>query len=167
MSSKMKFFIHTTGCKANQWDSYIITNSLKGTGHSPGSISNADFIVINACTLTEGAERDLRRFINRSRGNSGARIILAGCHAQVYPEQSYGADLVLGQEEKFRISEFLCLNGLFVSKTRSIPLESIIADGLPWQRTRVFLKIQDGCDRFCSYCVVPLVTGQTEEQEFS
>lgn len=157
----MKFFIHTTGCKANQWDSYIITNSLKGTGHSPGSISNADFIVINACTLTEGAERDLRRFINRSRGiNSGARIILAGCHAQVYPEQSYGADLVLGQEEKFRISEFLCLNGLFVSKTRSIPLESIIADGLPWQRTRVFLKIQDGCDRFCSYCVVPLARGK-------
>ena len=161
----MKFYIHTTGCKANQWDSYVITNSLKEAGHSLSQISNADLIIINACTLTEGAERDLRRFINRSRNiNKEARIILAGCHSQVYPDQSFGADLVLGQSEKFRINEFLSLSGTFVKKTRSIPLESILINGSPRGRTRVFLKIQDGCDQFCSYCIVPFSRGKSRSQ---
>lgn len=156
-----KFFIHTTGCKANQWDSYVITNRLKEAGYSISSIPHADFIIVNACTLTEGAERDARRFINRSRTiNKRARIILAGCHAQVFPDQSFGADLVLGQSEKFRINEFLHLDGSFVDKTRSIPLENMFINGMPRGRTRIFLKIQDGCDQFCTYCVVPFARGE-------
>ena len=165
MSSKTKFFIHTTGCKANQWDSYVITNRLKEAGYSISSVPHADFIIINACTLTEGAERDVRRFINHSRTiNKRARIILTGCHAQVFPDQSFGADLVLGQNEKFRIKEFLYLDGSFVKKTRSIPLESMFINGMPRGRTRIFLKIQDGCDQFCTYCIVPFARGKSRSR---
>jgi threonylcarbamoyladenosine tRNA methylthiotransferase MtaB len=165
MSSKTKFFIHTTGCKANQWDSYLIANRLKETGFIPCPMPRADFIIINACTLTEGAERDLRRFINRaSSTNKGARVILAGCHAQVYPDQAFGADLVLGQDEKFRVDEFLAMDGLFVRKTRSIPMESMLINGLPRGRTRIFLKIQDGCDQFCAYCIVPFARGKSRSR---
>jgi len=165
MSSKTKFFIHTTGCKANQWDSYVITNRLKEAGYSISSASHADVIIINACTLTEGAERDIRRFINHSRSiNKRARIVLAGCHAQVYPDQSFGADLVIGQIEKFRINEFLYLDGSFVKKTRSIPLESMFINGMPRGRTRIFLKIQDGCDQFCTYCIVPFARGKSRSR---
>jgi threonylcarbamoyladenosine tRNA methylthiotransferase MtaB len=161
----MKFYIHTTGCKANQWDSYIIANRLKEKGFTPGPMPRADFIIINACTLTEGAERDLRRFINRARSaNMDARVIIAGCHAQVYPEKTFGADLVLGQEEKFHIDGYLTKEGSFVKKTRTIPMESMLVNGLPIGRTRVFLKIQDGCDRFCSYCIVPFARGKPRSQ---
>lgn len=161
----MKFFIHTTGCKANQWDSYVIGNRLKDKGLVPGHISNADIIVINACTLTDGAERDVRRFINMGRRkNRKAKIVLAGCHSQVYPDRDYGADLVLGQEDKFRIDEYLQKKGRFVTDILSPGIRPLIGDdgsgGLPAGRTRFFFKIQDGCDRFCSYCIVPYARGK-------
>jgi threonylcarbamoyladenosine tRNA methylthiotransferase MtaB len=165
MSPQERFFIHTTGCKANQWDSYIVSNRLKKVGLSPCPMPRADIIIINACTLTEGAERDMRRFINHARNiNKDARIILAGCHVQAYPDQAFGADLVLGQDEKFHIDEYLSMSGSFVKKTRSIPMESISLNGLPSGRTRIFLKIQDGCDRFCSYCIVPFARGSSRSR---
>ena len=161
----MKFFIHTTRCKANQWDSGLIANKLKDKGLAPGHIGDADFIVINACTLTDGAERDVRRFINTGRRKNGkAKIILAGCHAQVYPDRDYGADLVLGQEDKFLIDEYLQKKGRFVTSLKSLGSSPLTGDnhlgGLPTGKTRFFFKIQDGCDRFCSYCIVPYARGK-------
>jgi len=161
----VKYFLHTTGCKANQWDSGLIANKLKDKGLAPGHIKDADFIVINACTLTDGAERDVRRFINTGRKKNGkAKIILAGCHAQVYPERDYGADLVLGQEDKFLIDEYLQKKGRFVTGLTSLGGSPLTGDnhlgGLPIGKTRFFFKIQDGCDRFCSYCIVPYARGK-------
>ncbi|OPY72574.1 MAG: Threonylcarbamoyladenosine tRNA methylthiotransferase MtaB [Syntrophorhabdus sp. PtaU1.Bin050] len=157
----MKFHIYTTGCKANQWDSYVMSNALRNRGLTQGSLAQADIIIINACTLTGGAERDVRQFIHKARRLSkGARVVLAGCHAQVYPENVFGADLVLGQNEKFSIDEFLEKEGSFVRQTRVFPMEDALVDGFPSGRTRVFLKVQDGCDRFCAYCVVPLARGK-------
>jgi len=142
-----------------------MASRLKADGHSVSSIALADIIIVNACTLTAGAERDARRFINRVRSmNKNARIVLAGCHAQVYPDQAFGADLILGQDEKFRIDELHAMSGQFVGKTRSIPMEGIVINGLPHGKTRVFLKIQDGCNQFCSYCVVPFARGEPRSQ---
>jgi threonylcarbamoyladenosine tRNA methylthiotransferase MtaB len=156
----VKFYIHTTGCKANQWDSYMIFGRLCRLGFTLDSIRNSDIIVINACTVTDGAERDLRRFISHCRKvNRGARIILTGCHAQVYPDNNFGADLVLGQVEKFRIEEFLEDSGCYVEGIGDITMEKPVIDNLPPHRTRFFFKIQDGCDRFCTYCVVPFARG--------
>lgn len=156
----MKCYIHTTGCKANQWDSYMIFGRLCRLGFTFDSIRNSDIIVISACTVTDGAERDLRRFISRCRKlNKGARIILTGCHAQVYPDNNFGADLVLGQAERFRIEEFLDDSGCYVEGTWNLTMEEPFIDNLPLHRTRFFFKIQDGCDRFCTYCVVPFARG--------
>jgi threonylcarbamoyladenosine tRNA methylthiotransferase MtaB len=155
-----KYFLHTTGCKANQWDSYVVSDDLKRAGLSNSALKEADVIVINACTLTGGAERDIRRFISRvRRENAGTTVILTGCHGQVYPERALGADLVLGQEEKFHIAGFLGKTGIFRAETETSFLEKVQVDGLPVGKTRFFLKIQDGCHNYCSYCIVPYARG--------
>lgn len=162
----MRFFIHTTGCKANQWDSYIITNRLSVKGHTPCALRNADFVVVNACTLTGNAERDIRRFINHCRTvNSKARVIIAGCHAQVYPEKTYGADLMLGNSEKFFIDQYIEKSGVIKGITDDSCMEIALIKKMPDRRTRFFLKIQDGCDKFCSYCIVPFARGRPRSRD--
>jgi threonylcarbamoyladenosine tRNA methylthiotransferase MtaB len=156
----MKFFIHTTGCKANQWDSHVIMSRLQEAGLSAGSLIEADIVIVNACALTEGAERDTRRFMGRmGEKNDAARIILTGCHGQVYPEKTFGAHTVLGQREKLMISEYLDKDGRFVSPATEFPMDRGGIRELREDKTRFFFKIQDGCDRFCSYCVVPSARG--------
>ncbi|MBA4390817.1 MAG: hypothetical protein C0399_07750 [Syntrophus sp. (in: bacteria)] len=160
-----KYFIRTTGCKANQWDSYVVSDVMKAGGLTVSSLKDADVIVINACTLTDGAERDIRRFISLSRReNEKAILVLTGCHGQVYPERAFGADLVLGQGEKFRITEFLEKRGTFRSEERVCLIEEVTVDSLPAGKTRFFLKIQDGCDNFCSYCIVPYARGNPKSR---
>ena len=152
--------MYTTGCKANQWDTHVMTENLRKAGLSKGSLADADFIIINACTLTKGAERDIRRFINRTRReNVSARIILTGCHGQVFPDRPYGADLVLGHEEKFNIETFMNKTGVFRSDRNTFSLEEAEISSLQSGKTRFFLKIQDGCSNFCTYCVVPYARG--------
>jgi len=156
----MKFHVFTTGCKSNQWDSYVITGNLKKKGLIPASAEHAELIIVNGCTLTEKAERDIRRFIQRARSaNTRAKIALAGCHAQVYPDRAFGADLVLGQKEKFEVGDFLGETGCRSERTRDFPMEDMSIEAPFRDRTRFFFKIQDGCDRFCTYCVVPYARG--------
>jgi threonylcarbamoyladenosine tRNA methylthiotransferase MtaB len=155
-----RFSIFTTGCKANQWDSHVIAERLKSAGLSQGTLENSDIIVVNACSLTARAEADARRFIAKARRrNGGARIALVGCHAQAYQERDFGADLVLGQEEKFDPEQYLADHGCFVVKKRSFSIEALPADWVRRDRTRCFFKIQDGCNKFCTYCVVPYARG--------
>lgn len=156
----MKFHIHTTGCKANQWDSHVISSLLQEQSHSPVAAREAEVVVINACTLTRGAEKDIGRFIRQiRRENQEAFIILAGCHGQVYPDTHFGADLVLGQQEKFQLPRYLGKTGIFVTPGRGMVMESAPATSSGSGKTRFFFKIQDGCDRFCTYCVVPRARG--------
>jgi threonylcarbamoyladenosine tRNA methylthiotransferase MtaB len=160
LEQSMKFFIHTTGCKANQWDGFAIAAKLKQAGCSEAPQADSDLVLINACTLTDGAERDTRRFIARTRRiNKAAKIVLAGCHGQVYPETSFGCELVLGHGEKFHIDQYLNMAGRHVGEADGSLLEPVPRVGYFPGRTRVFFKIQDGCDRFCSYCVVPFARG--------
>ncbi len=161
------FFIHTTGCKANQWDSSVISARLREAGLEPAPQGEASFIIVNGCTVTGGAVRDIRRFIGRmKRENPSARIILAGCHAQVYPEDNFGADLVLGQAEKFSIAHYIDRTGSFVAPRGPLDIEELPRDPAAQGKTRFFLKIQDGCDRFCSYCVVPFARGMPRSRPF-
>jgi threonylcarbamoyladenosine tRNA methylthiotransferase MtaB len=161
----MKFTIFTTGCKANQWDSYVIHQRLKEAGLSPSAQGHADLAVINGCTLTERAEADIRRFISRTRTTGrDVKIVLAGCHGQVYPEKAFGADLVLGQEEKFRSELYISSSGVVRQATRDFSMEKSSFNGSLPGRTRVFFKIQDGCDRFCTYCIVPFSRGRVRSR---
>src|SRR5208337_737933 len=125
----MNFFIFTTGCKSNQWDSYVIAGNLKKKGLTPGSVEHAEMIIVNGCTLTEKAETDIRRFIQRARSvNTEAKVVITGCHAQVYPERPFGADLVLGQKEKLEIGDLLGEIGCKSERTRDFPLEEIVVN---------------------------------------
>jgi threonylcarbamoyladenosine tRNA methylthiotransferase MtaB len=163
--NNMTFFIYTTGCKANQWDSHVIADRLKAEGLSSSPMERADFIVINACALTDNAEKDARRFVNRARSrNPLARVMLVGCHAQAYPDVTLGADTLLGQNEKFDTGKFLGEKGCFVEKTRIFAMDKSPEGSAPSGRTRFFFKIQDGCDRFCAYCVVPYARGMARSR---
>ena len=156
----MTFFIFTTGCKANQWDSHVIASNLKEAGCSRGTLESADIIIVNACSLTHRAEADARRFIQRARqANARARIALVGCHSQAFQDRGLGAELVLGQEEKFEAGRYLSTGGSFVSEGRAFSLEKAPVDAVQKGRTRFFFKIQDGCNKFCTYCVVPRARG--------
>jgi len=156
----MKFYIYTAGCKANQWDSYIISERLRHAGLIPSLLSDTDVVVINACTVTDNAERDIRRFVNHVRQtNKNVKIILTGCHAQVYSDKDCDADLVLGNYEKFHVEQWLHHRGRYVSPLQTNFLEEHCSDGLPTNKTRFFFKIQDGCNQFCTYCIVPYARG--------
>jgi threonylcarbamoyladenosine tRNA methylthiotransferase MtaB len=156
----MTFFIFTTGCKANQWDSHMIATRLKESGFSHGPLKSSDLIIINACSLTGRAETDVRRFIQRARdSNQNAKVALVGCHAQAYRELTFGADLVLGQEEKFNAENYRKTEGSFVKTNRDLKMEISTIGVAQQERTRFFFKIQDGCNKFCSYCVVPFARG--------
>jgi threonylcarbamoyladenosine tRNA methylthiotransferase MtaB len=164
---KPGFFIYTTGCKANQWDSSLIGARLQEGGFEAAPQNEASHIIVNGCTVTLGAVRDIRRFINRlKRENPSARVILTGCHAQVYPHDNFGADLVLGQAEKFSIMHYINSSGSFISPRDELDMEDMPRDPAAQGKTRFFLKIQDGCDRFCSYCVVPFARGVPRSRPF-
>ena len=159
MTDRKTFFVFTTGCKANQWDSHVLADKLEQSGFTCVPAERADLVVINACSLTGRAETDARRFIRRARQvNPAALVALVGCHAQAYPERDFGADLVLGQAEKFEVDRYLRDKGRFVASRRDFPMEKTRIDTQK-DRTRFFFKIQDGCNKFCSYCIVPIARG--------
>jgi threonylcarbamoyladenosine tRNA methylthiotransferase MtaB len=161
----MKFHIFTTGCKSNQWDSYVIAGNLKREGLLPDSLERAELVIVNGCTITDHAETDIRRFIQKARSvNPEAKVVLTGCHAQAYPERPFGADLVLGQKEKFEIADRVGEIGCKSARTRDFPLEDAAIDGPFKNRTRFFFKVQDGCDRFCTYCIVPYARGRARSR---
>jgi threonylcarbamoyladenosine tRNA methylthiotransferase MtaB len=161
----LSFYLFTTGCKANQWDSFLISQRLKHAGFTQTPFAKADVLIVNGCTLTQRAERDIRRFIQRCRTEKpDSKIVLAGCHAQVYPENNFGADLILGQQEKFEIASLIGQTGAMVTEGRSFSLEEWVQKGMGTGKTRFFFKIQDGCDRFCSYCIVPFARGKSRSR---
>lgn len=138
-----------------------MSERLKQAGFIQTSFAKADLFIMNGCTLTQKAERDIRRFVQRCRATKPeSKVILAGCHGQVYPENNFAADLVLGQQEKFEIPRIIGQTGIAVSRGRDFELEEWALRGIGSGRTRFFFKIQDGCDRFCSYCIVPFARGR-------
>ncbi|MCX7856908.1 MAG: tRNA (N(6)-L-threonylcarbamoyladenosine(37)-C(2))-methylthiotransferase MtaB [Deltaproteobacteria bacterium] len=165
----MKYSIFTTGCRANQYDSWVVEEKLKKAGFGITNPQEADVVIVNSCTVTENAEKDIRRFIFRTKSrNPKAKIVLMGCHAQVYPERNFGADLVLGQKEKFNFLKHIKDVGILVGQ-----LENNGAfDDLPYDfsvgsRTRFFLKIQDGCSKYCTYCIVPFARGKPRSRSLT
>jgi threonylcarbamoyladenosine tRNA methylthiotransferase MtaB len=136
----MFFDIITFGCKANQYDSSGITELMKRQGHCPAlSREQADLVIINSCTVTENADRKVKTVITKLKSeNPETRIILCGCFPKAFPDKARetGADEVI--EGKF---------------AAHLPVS------VQSERTRAFLKIQDGCNRSCAYCIIPKARG--------
>ncbi|MDX2454290.1 radical SAM protein, partial [Desulfosarcina sp.] len=171
-----KIFIKTLGCKVNQCESEAIRNALVES--DPGLVTSndgmADVVIVNTCTVTRKAAMQSRQAVRQAiRANPGARIVVTGCHAQTAPAELAaidGVDLIVGNQDKHLIPQQI-YSGLPKRAGDDAPAASVdIADvgrfqSLPGiahgNRTRPFLKIQDGCNAFCTYCIVPHARGRS------
>jgi threonylcarbamoyladenosine tRNA methylthiotransferase MtaB len=167
--------LHTLGCKLN----FAETSSLGGQFLDRGFElvefgAPADIIVINTCSVTERADRECRQIIRRARRTSAEAIVLVtGCYAQLEPEEVAsidGVDLVLGSKEKFRLFDFLPVlerspyPRVHVSDVGHDDAFGPAMSGPAGDRTRAYLKVQDGCDYQCSFCTIPRARGVSRSQ---
>jgi threonylcarbamoyladenosine tRNA methylthiotransferase MtaB len=166
----MKIAFHTMGCKVNQFDTAVMEERTRKADHHIVPFDQAaDIYVINTCSVTENSDQESRRIVRQlKRRNPGARVIMTGCYAQTHPEELAkipGIDRILGNTEKQDLAGYLggCdkADGPAVNVGRSFlngPLEQPIIRQVSGH-TRVFLKIQDGCDYKCSFCLIPRARG--------
>jgi threonylcarbamoyladenosine tRNA methylthiotransferase MtaB len=159
---------HTLGCKLNFAETSTIARQFEQNGYSKSDFENgADVFVINTCYVTEDANRECRRIVrNALRNSPDAFVIVAGCYAQLKPEEIAnikGVDLVLGANEKFNALAFVNDGHKKEQpEIHSCAIEEVndfIGSYSTSDRTRAFLKVQDGCDYNCSYCTIPLARG--------
>ncbi len=162
----MTFSIVTLGCKTNQFESASMEEQLQGAGYTEVPFEDgADLVLVNTCTVTSATDSQSRKLIRRARRyNPDCRIVVTGCYAQVKPgdlKTLPGVSLVIGNEEKATFLKLLQqeAEGTFVSDIR----KQDVATGLPLQhfsdKSRAFVQIQNGCDAFCSYCIIPYARG--------
>lgn len=158
----MKVALGTLGCKLNQAETERLTRELHEAGHVVVDPRDAaDVYILNSCTVTRTADAKCRAWLKQAhRGNPEARLVITGCYAQRMPEELArieGVCVVAGSDRKADL-----LSSLRAAGISSAPgPENVIS--LP-RRTRSFIKIQDGCDRACAYCIVPLVRGREKSR---
>ncbi len=170
----MKIGFTTLGCKLNYAESSALGKALTARGHERAKQGEeADICIINTCSVTDAADHKDRQMIHRiRRQNPNAILIVTGCYAQLKPDEIAhieGVDYVLGQEEKFHLAEFV--ERLEKSVERRKGGETCVSaireindfHGAYSKddRTRCFIKVQDGCNYFCSYCTIPLARGKS------
>ncbi len=184
------FFVQNFGCRATQADGAAIERELANRGlHHAGSAADADLVVLNTCTVTAAADQDARAAIRRvHRGNPNTKILVTGCYAQRAPEEVAalpGVTWVVGNSHKHQVAEIAAgaPTGNFVSLDRlalSSPPFTLVGDIFAHtelvaapvfasddiaSKTRPNLKVQDGCNNRCSFCIIPSVRGQSRSMK--
>jgi threonylcarbamoyladenosine tRNA methylthiotransferase MtaB len=158
--------ISTLGCKTNQFESAAMVEQLKAAGYRIVPFSEpSDIYIINSCTVTARTDAETRRLIRRARRlNPASRIVATGCYAQVAPgelEKMPELDCVLGNQEKQNISLLLESTEHSVSDIAAISQAEPLKLTSFAEHTRAFLQIQNGCNSFCAYCIVPYARGRS------
>ena len=166
-----KVTFYTLGCKLNFAETSYIGRLLVANGFSiAGKGEKADVCIVNTCSVTDTADKKCRQAIHKiSSANPNAFVIVTGCYAQINPaevEQIEGVDLVLGAKEKFDILKIMHsleskeqFDRVQVANIRDNNFfEPIFSAG---DRTRYFLKVQDGCNYYCTYCTIPFARGKS------
>jgi len=171
-----KYFVQNFGCRATQADGAALESLLAGKGlDAAAERAAADLVVLNTCTVTSSADEDVRHTIRRvHRENPAARILVTGCYAQRAPEELAampGVEWVVGNSHKTQIADLVTIGraestpyhgnihvgDIFAQLDfLSAPVEDAAGD-----RTRPNLKIQDGCNNRCSFCIIPFVRGRS------
>ena len=168
MIDRKKVAFYTLGCKLNFSETATIARNIQDEGFDRVEFSEfADIYVINTCSVTENADKRFKTIVKQAqRANASAFIVAVGCYAQLQPEELAavnGVDLVLGATEKFKITDYL--NQLTKNDTAAIhsceiaDADFYVSSYSTGDRTRAFLKVQDGCDYKCTYCTNPLARG--------
>ena len=161
---------HTLGCKLNYSETSAIARQFQNSGYDVVDFEQpADVYVVNTCSVTDHADRKTKRVVKNALAlNAFANVVVIGCYAQLKPEEIAkipGVNLVLGAAEKFNIVshveilEFGCEPAIFNSHIKDI--HSFSPAYSAGDRTRAFLKVQDGCDYFCAFCTIPLARGRS------
>lgn len=169
----MRIAIATLGCKINQYDSAVIRTRLENAAHSFVPFEEqADFYIINTCTVTDRADWEGRQLIRRAKRLSpGARVLVTGCYAQVDPDglaRVPGVDFVVGLNRLAELAMYVSRNEVGpggerirvgnVGEERSV---SVLGAGSFPGHTRAFLKIQEGCNYSCTFCIIPTARGRS------
>ena len=177
-----KIALHTLGCKLNFSETSAIGRILVENGFQKVEFGEiADYYIINTCSVTQNADKETRLIVKSAlKSNPEGKVIIVGCYAQLKPEeiaQIPGVKLVLGANEKFKINEYIERleereavipnNNMLVNDGKAMVVAGDINDvgfyseAYSGERTRSFLKVQDGCDYFCAFCTIPLARGKS------
>ncbi|SDR94666.1 tRNA (N(6)-L-threonylcarbamoyladenosine(37)-C(2))-methylthiotransferase MtaB [Winogradskyella sediminis] len=168
MNPTKKVAFYTLGCKLNFSETSTIARSFKDEGFNRVDFKeSADIYVINTCSVTENADKRFKSIVKQAqKSNPDAFVAAIGCYAQLKPEELadiHGVDLVLGATEKFKITDYLNdLTKNDFGEVHSCEIEDAdfyVGSYSIGDRTRAFLKVQDGCDYKCTYCTIPLARG--------
>ena len=166
-----KVAFYTLGCKLNFSETSTISRSFEEAGYAKVAFEDSpDIYVINTCSVTDNADKKCKQLVKRAKKiNPSSFVVIIGCYAQLKPEEiakMEGVDMVLGANEKFNLVEH-------IEKLDQVPEETIVSfdnikktkEFVPsfslGDRTRSFLKVQDGCDYFCTFCTIPLARGKS------
>ena len=163
------------GCKVNTYESEYVINELKKAGYEIKDFDDiCDVYIINTCTVTNNSDSKSRKMIRQAiRRNPNACVVAMGCFIAANPDVSIdGLDIILGNKDKSKIVELLdeyfknkeVLNIQYTGRLKEF--EDMYINSFPG-RTRAFVKIQDGCDNFCTYCIIPFVRGKCRSKEES
>jgi len=168
MNDRKKVAFYTLGCKLNFSETSTIARSFKEEGFERVNFSEkADIYVINTCSVTENADKRFKTIVKKAqKANSNAFVAAVGCYAQLKPQELAdvnGVDLVLGATEKFKLTDYLNdLSKNDFGEVHSCEINEAdfyVGSYSIGDRTRAFLKVQDGCDYKCTYCTIPLARG--------
>ena len=172
-----RFATYTLGCKLNYAETSAISDCLKNEGAVPASDNEtADICIVNTCSVTEVADHKCRQQISKmARRHPGALMVVTGCYAQLKPQLVAaldGVDLVLGSEEKPHIVDEILRRISLMPEERALvrheyhasrtsDIRCFFPSCARGERTRYFLKVQDGCDYYCTYCTIPFARGRS------
>ena len=168
-----KIFFMTLGCKVNQYETEAMQKLFEAAGYTLAEkISSADVVVVNTCTVTAVSSQKSRQMIRRAAANKNCVLVVVGCYAQSEPDEISkieGVDVIIGTKDRTRVVEFVetALKNRGEKIFRVGKVEDIDAfEELPHapHRTRAFLKIEDGCNNFCAYCIIPYVRGRVRSR---
>jgi len=174
----MKLKIYTLGCKVNQYESEVMVSLLEKEGVTKASKEEvADIVIVNSCTVTAQSDQKVRQTLRRTKKNNpGAVTVLTGCMVQAFPEESAKlpeADIILGTAGRDRLWGHI--KSFMETGTRVIDVEehktgekfeSMSVESFS-ERTRAYIKIEDGCNRFCSYCIIPYSRGRVRSKDIN
>lgn len=173
----MKIAFHTLGCKVNQYETQAMRHIMEDAGFETTELdavnSGVDIIVINSCTVTGESDRKLRQHLRRCRrDHPDAVLILTGCMPQAFPEVAATfaeADIVLGNAARRTLPRHIENYLSHHKRIVDIPAHGKVIEELSIdtfsEHTRAFVKIQDGCNRFCSYCIIPYARGRVRSRK--
>ena len=162
----MKFYIYNLGCKVNSYESNVMKDCLCNDGFIYSDVKDSDIIIINSCTVTNSADNKTKKLIRSIKSNyPNAILVIVGCFIQVNKDNltSISGDILLGNKNKSKIN--LYIKDFLENKKRIedvYDIENTCFEKMTlnnYDHTRAFIKIQDGCNNFCSYCIIPFSRG--------